>query len=77
MMSSARNVPVSGFGVLTLPDLVRPDTARYEFFHEVHEVLASALFVIALLHAVAALKHHCIDTDNVLRRLLPVKFKPE
>jgi len=74
MMSSAGNFPVSWFGVLPLPDLVQPDTARYEFFHEVHEVLASALFVIALLHAVAALKHHCIDKDNGLRRMLPVKL---
>jgi cytochrome b561 len=77
MMSSARNFPVSWFGVLTLPDLVRPSKATYELFHEVHEALAITLLVIAVIHALAALKHHFVDRDNVLRRMLPVKLRPE
>ncbi len=77
LMSSARNFPVSWFGVFTLPDFVEPDTARYEFFHAAHEVLAATLFFVAIIHAVAALKHHFFDRDNVLRRMLPVKLKGE
>jgi cytochrome b561 len=77
LMSSARNFPVSWFGLFTLPDFVEPDTARYEFLHETHEVLAMTLLVIAIVHAAAALKHHFFDRDNVLRRMLPVKLKPE
>jgi cytochrome b561 len=77
MMSSARNFPVSYFGLFTLPDLVQPDKALYEFFHEAHEALAAAIFFIALLHAAAALKHHFFDRDNVLRRMLPVRLKPD
>jgi cytochrome b561 len=77
LMSSARNFPVSWFGLITLPDFVEPDTARYEFFHSTHEVLAMSLLVIAIVHAAAALKHHFFDRDNVLRRMLPVKLKPE
>jgi cytochrome b561 len=76
-MSSARNFPVSWFGVFTLPDFVSPDTARYEFFHATHEVLAKALFVIAIVHAAAALKQHFFDRDSILRRMLPVNLKPE
>ncbi len=75
MMSSARNFPVSWFGVFTFPDLVQPDQARYEFFHEMHEILALTLAGIALLHVAAALKHHFFDRDNVLRRMLPLKLK--
>jgi len=75
MMSSARNFPVSWFGLFTLPDLVQPDRARYEFFHEVHEILALTLAGIAILHVAAALKHHFLDRDNVLRRMLPLKLK--
>lgn len=71
LMSSARNFPVSWFGVLTLPDLVQPDRARYELFHEVHETLAVTLLVLALAHAAAALKHHFFDRDDTLRRMLP------
>lgn len=76
-MSSARNFPVSWFGMITLPDLVSPSSEAYEFFHSAHEILATSLFFIAILHVLAALKHHFIDRDNVLRRMLPVKLKPE
>jgi cytochrome b561 len=75
MMSSARNFPVSWFGLFTLPDLVKPDRARYEFFHEAHEILALTLASIAVLHVAAALKHHFFDRDNVLRRMLPMRLK--
>ena len=37
--------------------------------------LAKVLIVVALLHAAAALKHHFIDRDNVLRRMLPLQLK--
>ena len=76
LMSSARNFSVSWFGLFTFPNLIAPDRARYEFLHEAHELLASVLFFVALVHIAAALKHHFIDRDNVLRRMLPVKLKP-
>lgn len=75
-MSSARNFPVSWFGMFTLPDLVAPNRSLYEFLNEAHEVGAKLIFVLALIHAAAALKHHFIDKDNVLRRMLPLKLKP-
>jgi cytochrome b561 len=77
LMSSARNFSVSWFGLVTLPDFVEPNTAAYEVFHNIHEILAMSLLVIALIHAAAALKHHLFDRDNVLRRMLPIKLKPE
>jgi cytochrome b561 len=76
-MSSARNFSVSWFGLVTLPDFVEPNTAAYEVFHDIHEFLAMSLLVIALIHAAAALKHHLFDRDNVLRRMLPIKLKPD
>jgi cytochrome b561 len=75
-MSSARNFPVSWFGLFTLPDFVEPSKELYDFCHELHEFLATALFVVAIVHIAAALKHHFYDRDNVLRRMLPVKLKP-
>jgi cytochrome b561 len=77
LMSSARNFPVSWFGLVTLPDFIEPDRPTYEFLHETHELLAQTLFWLALLHVAAALKHHFIDKDNVLRRMLPVKLKQD
>ena len=71
MMSSARNFPVSWFQMLQLPDLVKPDKATYEFMHEAHEGLFGALVVLAVLHVAGALKHHFIDRNDVLKRMLP------
>ena len=71
MMSSARNFPVSWFHFFQLPDLVRPDKATYELMHDAHHVLFSTLVVVALLHVAGALKHHFIDRNDVLKRMLP------
>jgi cytochrome b561 len=77
LMSSARNFSVSWFGLLTLPDLIGPSKGAYSFLHETHEFLGNTLFYVAILHALAALKHHLIDRDNVLRRMLPIKLLDE
>lgn len=77
LMSSARNFPVSWFGLITLPDFVEPGETAFDFFHQAHEIAAKTLFVLALLHVAAALKHHFIDRDNVLRRMLPMKLRNE
>ncbi len=71
LMSSARNFPVSWFGWVTLPDLIAPDMQAFEFFEDAHEVAGQVLFIIALVHIGAALKHHFINRDDVLRRMLP------
>ena len=75
LMSSARGFSVSYFGMFTFPDLVARDRPLYDILHEAHEIAAKLIFVIAILHALAALKHHFIDKDNVLRRMLPLKLK--
>jgi len=71
IMSSARSFPVSWFGWVQLPDLVAPDPALYKTLHELHEVLFNVLVSVAALHAAGALKHHFIDRNDVLKRMLP------
>jgi cytochrome b561 len=71
LMSSARNFPVSWFGVFQFPDLVAPDKAFYELMRDLHPLLFSALILVALLHIAGALKHHFIDRNDVLKRMLP------
>jgi cytochrome b561 len=72
LMSSAADVSVTWFGLVDLPDFVSPNHERHEFFEEIHELLATLLFVIASLHILAALKHGLFDKDGVLQRMLPV-----
>lgn len=71
MMSSAKNYPVSWFGVGRLPNLVAPDETLFAFLKGTHQVLATTLLVVAVLHALAALQHHFVRRDDVLRRMLP------
>ena len=70
-MSSARAFSVSWFGLVTLPDFIAPNRATYEMLHEAHEIMAYSLATIAIVHAAAALKHHFLDRNDVLRRMLP------
>jgi cytochrome b561 len=76
MMSSARGFPVSWFGFFQLPDLVPKDKALYELLVSTHETLAWTLVAIVALHVGAALKHHFMLKDDVLRRMLPTT-KPQ
>lgn len=70
-MSSAKNYPVSWFGLIQLPDLVAPNESLFSTLKETHEALATALLVLAALHVAGALKHHFIEKNGVLRRMLP------
>jgi cytochrome b561 len=71
MMSSARGFPVSWFNLFQLPDFVPKNQWLYDTMKETHHVLAFALFAVVLLHVAAALKHHYVLKDDVLRRMLP------
>jgi cytochrome b561 len=72
LMSSARSFSVSYFGLFTLPDLIEPNRPAYERLHDFHELMATTLAVLAIIHIAAALKHHFFDRDDVLRRMLPL-----
>ncbi len=69
--SSAAGFPVVVFGVLPLPDFVAPDRALSETLKPLHGLLAWALAAVALVHVAGALKHHFIDRDALLLRMLP------
>ena len=70
-MSSSYGYPVSVFGFFTLPPLVEKNEVRGELFAELHELGGWALIAVILLHVAGALKHHFIDKDVTLKRMLP------
>jgi len=43
----------------------------YGIFHELHEINAMILIALVLLHLGAALYHHFVQKDTVLKRMLP------
>jgi len=69
LMSSANAYSVSWFNIFVFPDLIGADKSSASFFHSVHEIMTEVLFVIVVVHIVAALKHHYIDKDGVLGRM--------
>ncbi|VVC75638.1 hypothetical protein AQUSIP_09280 [Aquicella siphonis] len=71
IMSSAAGLPVSFFGWFVLPDWVAPNEELRVYFREIHEYLAYTLIALICLHVAAALKHHFINKDDILRRMLP------
>lgn len=71
MMSSAKNYSVSWFGVFTWPDLVGKNATAFDSLRWTHHILSDALYVVATLHVLAAIKHHWWNKDDVLLRMLP------
>lgn len=69
--SSAAGFPIVVFGVLPLPDFVPVDKALAEWIKPWHAALAWTLAVLVVLHVGAALKHHWIDKDGLMQRMLP------
>lgn len=70
LITSAAGLPVSFFGLFVLPDLVSPNPDLMKLFEEIHEWLGYGLIAAIILHASAALKHHFINKDDILKRML-------
>ncbi|MDI3514148.1 MAG: hypothetical protein PWP40_1377 [Rhodocyclaceae bacterium] len=71
LMSSAKGFQTVWFGVLPLPDLLAKDKALGDLLQTVHVSLNFVLIALLLVHIGAALKHHLVDKDDVLTRMLP------
>jgi cytochrome b561 len=71
IMSSAKNYSVSWFGFFTWPNLIGKNEGAFELLRTTHHILSYILFAIAVLHILAALKHHFWNKDGVLLRMLP------
>jgi cytochrome b561 len=71
--------PVQWFGLFEFPSLPltrAPQTAGT--FSEIHEILAYLTLALLALHIGAALKHHFINKDTVLTRMIPcLKNSPQ
>lgn len=72
MITSLEGETLRYFGLFDLPALTSTGTESAEkLAEEVHEILFNVLVALALVHVIAALKHHFVDRDGVLRSMLP------
>ena len=71
--SSAAGRDIVWFGLFEWPLL--PVGGGREFagqLMDLHELAAKLLIALVVLHVLGALKHHFIDRDNVLHRMIPL-----
>lgn len=71
LMSSAKGFQTVWFGVLPIPDLIGKDKELGYLLALVHKGLNLSFLAVLFGHIAAALKHHFIDKDDILIRMLP------
>jgi cytochrome b561 len=67
----AQNRVVAVFGLFVIPPLIGADRALARSIKGIHSLLGNIMLVLVGLHVLAALRHHFILRDAVLRRMLP------
>ena len=65
-------VPSRFFDLFVIPNLVDPDAAFSADMALLHYVVSRLVLGLVILHVAAALKHHFIDRDETLVRMLPM-----
>ncbi len=72
VINSAAAIPFKVFWLFPLPDIVPPSKPLEQLAKAVHGGLGWALAGTVALHVAAALRHHVLLKDDVLRRMLPL-----
>lgn len=76
VMSSAHGFQTVYLGIVPIPDLLGKDKELAEMLEKAHAFFSLSFMALVALHAAAALKHHFINKDNVLRRMLGLRSLP-
>lgn len=79
LMTSGGSRPIVFFGLFDFPKIPGVADLPREVrgsFHEAHETLARLTLGLLVLHVAGALKHHLLDRDPVLWRMLPIVGRP-
>lgn len=69
-VATAKGAGVEVFSWFDIPAIIVLSEGQVDFWGEVHEVSTLALAVLFLIHASASIKHHFVDRDATLTRML-------
>lgn len=72
LISTADGSGIDVFNVFAVPATITGIPQQEDIAGLIHEYLAYILIGLVLVHAAAALKHHFVDRDNSLRRMLGI-----
>lgn len=70
LISTADGRGIEVFELFTVPALPWSIDNQEDVAGDIHEILAWSLIAMAAIHALAALKHHFIDKDKTLTKML-------
>jgi cytochrome b561 len=76
LFSSAAGFQTVYLGVVPIPDLLSKNKELADVLKTLHHWINYTMAAVIVVHAGAALKHHFIDRDDVLRRILPGPRSP-
>ncbi|PKG85810.1 cytochrome B [Colwellia sp. 75C3] len=72
LISTADGRAIDVFGLISIPALPISFANQEDIVGNIHEILAWTLILLSAGHALAALKHHFINKNNTLVRMLKV-----
>lgn len=70
LISTADGRAIEVFEFFTVPSMGELFTNQEDIAGLIHQYLAYAMIALVIIHALAAVKHHFIDKDNTLTRML-------
>ncbi len=70
IINSAANFPLQWFGLFEVPVITAPDIMIQDNAKTAHLFLVCTLGFVVTLHIVAALRHHWILKNDILKRML-------
>jgi cytochrome b561 len=62
---------VNYFGLFKIPPMGSENKVIYDLLQGIHEVTATLLIALVVIHVLAAFKHLLINRDKVFQRMLP------
>ena len=74
-MSVAANRTPTFYGIFKMSLSFIPKSKDIaSFFHYAHRYFSWLFIAVIIIHILAAIKHHFIEKDDVLTRILPGKY---
>lgn len=73
MISTAEGASIEFFNWFELPAIISHGSSQADLAGEIHEISTLTLIILANLHMLAGFKHHFINKNNTLKRMLSTK----
>ena len=72
LISTADGRPVEVFSLFSVPAVLQGIDKQEDIAGVIHFVLALLMMSVVFIHALAAIKHHVVDKDRTLKRMLGI-----